>query len=297
MPSVPVEPGTPKRKYLVYTSAGDHANLCGWLKGDRTFDLWITYYGQDGDRFRSVADLYNRRHGSKFQNLHHAYQTWPSLFEGYAAVMVMDDDIVITGSAISRLFDIRQERDLWVLQPAFHPRGKNSHPITVAHAGLFLRYTNFVEMGCPLFRKDKLDSFMRVYDPVLSGFGMDWWFLDVMGEDLRGKVAIIDAITCVNPHDFTKGGLRQMDQLQALADRVAAWQEIKKRYGIRSEGRGQIEFEAIPKPIGSRLLARLLSYLDASPALTRRWIWVLHKAKRVRARLAARSRKSQFPLD
>src|SRR5262249_54622072 len=121
-----LEPGTPTRKYLVYTSAGARASLERWRTGDRTFDLWIPYYGEGDDPHRPLADLYNRRKGSKFQNLHHAYLTWPGLFERYSAVMVMDDDIAISGSSISRLFDIREQYDLWVLQPAFHPRGRIS---------------------------------------------------------------------------------------------------------------------------------------------------------------------------
>jgi hypothetical protein len=208
-------PGRPGSEYLVYTSAGDRGNVHRWLRGQRNFDLWITYYGEHDDHpLRGSADLYNRRKGSKFQNLLHAYRTWAAIIDRYTAVLVMDDDILIDASAISRLFEIRARYDLWVLQPAFHPRGKISHPITRARPGVFLRYTNFVEMNCPLFRRDKLDAFMRVYDPVLTGFGMDWWYLEVLGEDLRGRAGIVDAITCVTPMDHTKGGVREMDRLQ-----------------------------------------------------------------------------------
>jgi len=41
----------------------------------------------------------------------------------------MDDDIIINGPDISRMFEIRERYDLWVCQPAFHPKGKISHPI------------------------------------------------------------------------------------------------------------------------------------------------------------------------
>lgn len=180
-----LEPGTPRRRFLVYTSAGDKTALRRWLADDRDFDLWVTYYGDGPDTLRPLADLYDRRKGSKFQNVRHAYRTWPALFEGYDAVMVMDDDVLIGPRALDRLFRIREQLDLWVLQPAFHPRGKVSHPITQVHRGAFLRYTNFVEMTCPLFRRDKLEEFLRVYDGELVGYGMDWWFLDVLGEDLR----------------------------------------------------------------------------------------------------------------
>lgn len=36
-----VKLATPKQKHLVFTSAGDQANLISWLNGPRNFDLWI----------------------------------------------------------------------------------------------------------------------------------------------------------------------------------------------------------------------------------------------------------------
>ena len=30
---------------------------------------------------------------------------------------------------------------------------------------------------------------MKIYDPVLVGWGVDWWFLDVLGTDMKDKIA------------------------------------------------------------------------------------------------------------
>ena len=200
-------------RYLVFTSAGDHSNLVRWLRGRRHFDLWITYYGDDNDRYVNVADYYNSRKGSKFQNLKFAYETWPEVFAQYEAVMVMDDDVLVSGDQIGRLFELRNQLDLWVLQPAFSPVGKISWDITRVQPSCRLRFTNFVEMTCPLFRQDKLAQFVAAYDPILVGYGMDFWFLHSMGPDLQRRVAVIDEIVCTNPHDSTKGR-REIDQLQ-----------------------------------------------------------------------------------
>jgi hypothetical protein len=232
---------------LVFSSAGDRSGLHHWLRGRRNFDLWVTYYGGRPGRFQDVADYYNARHGSKYQNLHYAYQRWSHLIARYTAVLVIDDDIVISGSRISRLFELRQRYDLWALQPAFSPRGKISWPVTRVNRRNQLRFTNFVEMTCPLFRRDKLDAFMAVYDPELIGWGCDWWFLEVLGDDLRGRVAVVDSITCVNPHDSTRAG-REIDRLAVTSERKAAWERIRTKYRIGSESRGIAEYEAIAKP-------------------------------------------------
>jgi hypothetical protein len=215
----------------------------------------VTYYGEQPGRGRDEADYYNERRASKFQNLHFAYQHCRDILDRYDAVMVLDDDIVISGTAISRLFEYRERFDLWALQPAFSPLGKISWPITRVNPRNVLRYTNFVEMTCPLFRKDKLDAFMAVYDPRLTGWGCDWWFLETMGDDLRGRVAVVDAISCVNPRDARKGS-REIDRLQPAQERKASWEVIRAQYGVRTELRGMAEYGVIRRKVPARWLAQ-----------------------------------------
>ena len=255
--------GNRKHPYLVFTSAGDHSNVRRWVVGRRNFDLWITYYGDRPGALSDVADLYNCRRGSKFQNLQYAYHTWPQLMHDYEAVFVMDDDILIGAEDINRLFELRAELDLWLLQPAFSPWGKVSHPITRVVRTARLRYTNFVENTCPLFREDKLRAFVEVYDPMLVGWGIDWWFLEVLGVNLENKVAVVDEIVCVNPHDVTKGGgQREIDRLQPAEKRKAAWETVKQKYGIRSEERGQAEYARVHKRLPGMLWGRVLMSVE-----------------------------------
>lgn len=263
-----VRSDAPPRPYLVFTSAGRHANLSHWLPG-RNFDLWVTYYGPGENPYARVAEIHHSRSGSKFQNLAFAYRQWRDLLARYRAIMVMDDDVLISGAAISRLFELREELGLWLLQPAFHPRGKISHPITEVRPWLRLRYTSFVEMTCPLFARDKLFDFLEVYDPALVGFGMDWWFLHTLGPAAEGRVAIVDEVTCVNPRDAAKGGRREIDRLQSEEERRRIWNEIKAKYRITSESRGQVEYGRIAKPQPRKLMDTLAHCLGPYPALRR----------------------------
>lgn len=231
----------------MFTSAGDHSNLHGWLQGTRDFDLWVVYYGDRRDTFRDAAEYYVARKGSKFQNLHYCYQHWHPLLARYDAIMVLDDDIVIDAASLTELFRIRRELDLWALQPAFRLLGKISWDITRVRPAARLRYTNFIEMACPLLRRDKLDAFMSVYDPQLVGYGTDWWFLHSLGPELENHVAIVDAITCINPYDRTKGGRREIDRLQSKPQRQEVWERIKTLHGLDEQGRKQIEYRRIPR--------------------------------------------------
>jgi hypothetical protein len=250
-----------RSKNLVFTSAGDHSNLRGWLTGERDFDLWVAYYGDRPGMFREESELYVSRQGSKFQNLYYCYSKWRDVLERYDAIMVMDDDIVINATELTRLFAIRRELDLWALQPAFRLSGKVSWDITRVQPTARLRYTNFIEMACPLFRRDKLDAFMAVYDPELIGYGEDWWFLHSLGVDAAARhVAIVDEVACVNPYDRAKGGTREIDRLHSHEERKEVWERIKARYGLDEQGREHKEYGRIGKsPLGAAI--GLIRYL------------------------------------
>lgn len=272
---------------LVFSSVGDQTNCHRWLRGRRNFDLWVTYYGDRPGALLEVADYYHEHRGSKYQNLHHAYQNWSDLLARYAAILVLDDDIIISGARISRLFEIRERYDLWAVQPAFSPRGKISWPITRADRRNELRFTSFIEMNCPLFRKDKLDAFMAVYDPELIGWGCDWWFLDAMGSDLQGHVAVVDAVTCVNPHDSTKAAGREIDRLAPTSERQEVWARIRERYQIQSESRGVHEYGAIPRPHLTRAIGRLVDVSEGAwLRLRASQSWPVRLLRRFRSRAA-----------
>ncbi len=271
------EPAAPKKRNLVFTSAGDHSNLHRWLNGTRNFDLWVVYYGEQADPHQEHADFYARGNGTKFQNLHSVYQRYASVIAQYDAVMVMDDDIMIEAAGLNRLFEIREQLDLWVVQPAFRLSGKISWDITRVSPTTELRYTNFVEMTCPLFRRDKLDLFMADFDPQLVGYGEDWWFLKMLGPDLSNRVAIADVVSCVNPYDSTKGGRREIDRVYSHAERKAAWERLKLTRGLDEQGRVHIEYGRINNSILGTAKALVRYFPD----------WAFFNAKRV-ARLLLR---------
>lgn len=233
----------PNSKHLVFSSVGDNARVHHWLKGPRNFDLWICYYGNEKNKYEAVSDYCINRKGGKFPNLHYVYQHWKSILNHYQAIFVIDDDIIIKSEDIDRLFEILERYDLWLLQPAFDPIGKISHPITKVNPFAFLRYTNFVEVTCPLFRKDKLDAFLKIYDPGLVGWGVDYWFIDALGPKIQGKVAVVDAISCINPRDSFKGGQREIDILQDKPTRIKNWKRIEEQYSIKVQE--HMEFDVI----------------------------------------------------
>lgn len=263
---------SPTQRHLVFTSAGDRAGVHRWLEGRRNFDLWITYYGDEAGRYADLTPFYTERKGGKFSNLWHLYQEHPEFVRSYDAVWVADDDVVIDGDALSRLFELRAARDLWLLQPAFDYYGRVTYPLTGRHMTTELRYTNFVEMTCPMFRQDKLAEFLAVFDPALAGWGADEWFCQVLGQQQRDRVAVVDAIPCRNPHHHvSKGGSREINQLMPTAQRRRQWEELAARLGLEAY-LDKVQFSAVRDGFPARQAA---SVLCSRIAHLLRWAWWL----------------------
>ena len=144
----------------------------------------------------------------------------------YKYVFVLDDDLNIDGDRINEIFELADKLDLWVCQPSFNIKGKISHKITVQRLFSYLRFTNFVEVTCPLFKTAKLIDFLDVYDDKLIGYGIDWWMMDTLLPP-KDKVAIIDYFSCINPLDSDKANTREIDLLQTHDERKRIWAEIK----------------------------------------------------------------------
>lgn len=248
-----------KHKNLVFTSAGDFSNVRLWLNRHKNFDLYIVNYGSDDNGLEELADFYLHHCGGKFPNLHHVWTSQPELLNTYESILVMDDDVVINCEDINKLFDIRKTKDLWVLQAAFLSSGIVRHEITRKKAFSHIRYTNFVEMTCPLFRTDKLLDFLSIYDPVLVGWGTDEWFLHNMGPELKGHIAIVDDINCINPRTRPNSPIREINKLQSDADREAHWLEIIDTYGISSHFNEKEEYSREKAPISLTAIKTLLN--------------------------------------
>ncbi|ACE83665.1 hypothetical protein [Cellvibrio japonicus] len=222
-----------RKDYLVFTSAGENARVHLWKKGaEPDFDVCIVNYSSVPGLHKSEADIYYQSKGSKLGNLQWVCRINPDLLNSYSAIWVADDDIVIDAASINRLFALHREKRLTLLQPAFSLRGKISHPITRRQLFTSIRYTNFVEITCPVVEPHFMQRFLEVYDPALVGFGIDWWMLNLLGPG--DKVAISDIITCVNPFDiYKKDGQREILRLQSNEQRIKTWMAIKQKYQLQ----------------------------------------------------------------
>ena len=250
-----------QKRYLVYTSAGDDSNVHRWCNGPRDFDVWVTYYGDEKGKLAEFADYYVQRKGGKYPNLLLDYRDNPQIFEKYERIMVSDDDIIFNASDLNQLFAKSHDLNLWIMQPAFHPMGRITISITCRNPYTKLRFTNFVEMGCPVFEREKLIKFLSVYDPVIVGWGVDHWYGHVIGGGAENRIAICDEICCTNPYESTKGGAREIDKIQSSESGRAIWDQFAEENGIPNSRFNFKEVGRIPRPFWDVLKNAISSFL------------------------------------
>ncbi len=228
-------------RWCVFTSAGDFHNILSWTDDkdqERQWDLIVAFYGESEAEFQSlssVSTILFKSKGSKWQNLKKFYEHDKGVFTQYDFVLVADDDLVWqTKEDIVRLFETADQYDFWICQPAFSEKGRISHSITVSHGDKSrIRFVNFVEVTCPIFRSDKLNRFLEIYDGELVGWGIDWWYCNVFRANFFRKFAIIDEIIAINPHDYQRrGGTREIIKLQSDSERRAHWFDVMQRYNL-----------------------------------------------------------------
>lgn len=210
--------GEAVRSNCIFTSAGHENCIKEWIpECNRSWDLVTVYYGDDEtilEDIRNLSDTVFESKGSKFQNLYSIYINNKEFFDCYDFVWIMDDDIRIRPSAIEEMFDVAKAWDFWACQPSFDPTGKISHKVTENVPGSLIRVVDFIEVTCPLFRKDKLIEFLEQYDGGLVGWGIDFWFSHTLASKEFFKFAVVDSVMALNPHDFIKSGIREIDKLQ-----------------------------------------------------------------------------------
>ena len=226
------------RKNLVFTSAGNNTDFYkNWCGNNRHYDIWVIYYGEDNsiyNKYKQYVDFIEKRKGSKFQNFHYVYNKYKAQINNYDRFFILDDDIVFNTNDINDMFNISKKYDLWICGPTFidDGRSKISHNITKQIKGNLLRYVNFIEVNVPLFSKFALHKFMKYYDPILIGWGIDYLYIWACGLEYTDKYALVDKIGCINPKDNKKGN-RELNKIKDVHKRVQVWNSFKQKYNIK----------------------------------------------------------------
>jgi hypothetical protein len=203
--------------------------------GDRSFDVAISYFGDNVNRSFPEATYVHRFKGGKWDGLYAFFKAFPESQRVYDYFWFPDDDIVASAQDIGALISLGRTYGLDLFQPALDNHSYFSHLLTLRHPSFLLRYSNFVEIMVPVLSRPLLDKALPTMAETRSGFGLDFLWAEMAnalsdGDNIR-NVAIVDAV-CVRHtrpvggslHQFMKkvGGRSATDELTNAVEKVGA---------------------------------------------------------------------------
>jgi hypothetical protein len=197
------------------------------------YDLIVNYFGSNlkqANYFEKHAKFFQKQSGTKFLSLKNIVVDNPKIFNQYDYIVCFDDDATIINGSIDRLIEIMTTFDMKILSPAHHNNGKISHNLMRTYPGNHVvRFTNFVEMTFPIFKKTFIIDYLNAYDGSCCGYGNDWWYMNLI--DKKGEnydVGICDEIIVHNPKNSKNKN--NISEYKSKRNRRKEWEESKKKY-------------------------------------------------------------------
>ena len=221
-------PSSPR--HLVIVRAGDRSLHPAWTKSaaTRTWDLVASYFGTDPGRFRDAHDRRIDDPGLKYPALR-ALLIRETFWRDYDYIWLPDDDLMIAQEGVDALFREMAALDLELAQPALSLASFFSHWITLRHPNFRARYTDFVEVMAPCFRREFLETCLPAFADSVSGWGLDWVFPSLSRDGAYG-CAILDSIEMTHTRPIGGPSYAVLRKLGITAEQECA--AVLARYGI-----------------------------------------------------------------
>ncbi|GIL45247.1 hypothetical protein Vafri_2539 [Volvox africanus] len=254
-----------RRRFLLFTCAGDQGIWRMWAHPKRNFDLLVAYYGAmdlaDPRVSGSAAagggrpDYVYRAHGSKHQNLHRLNSLYPGLLDSYDIVAVWDDDLASSAAHVSDMFErfgelMTHRPDnpdrVWLGQPSLKYGSKVDHILLAHQPTLRMSYTSFVENNACVFRSDKLRELLDSpgYSGELMGWGVDYAYLAALGPKVQNRFVVLHDFQVLNPPSAAKAEGREILKLASQEVRIRQWNSYKAKFRIEVEP--EVAYKCVP---------------------------------------------------
>ena len=221
-------------RFLVVVRAGDKSLHPRWTSdlSTRKWDLVVSYFGSDPDRFRGAGENRIDDLGQKFAGLH-ALFTRQDFWRRYDYIWLPDDDLAAEQTAIDDLFEITERLGLELAQPALSWTSYYSHFVTIRRPSLRARMTNFIEIMAPCFHRPFLDECLPTFTENMSGWGLDLLWPRMLSETSRCAVVDDVVVTHTRPvggptyDKLRETGVTPQAELESLLEKFGIPRDIQ----------------------------------------------------------------------
>lgn len=200
------------KRALIVARVGDASLHPAWIQGqayrERGFDLHLSYFGSRENPFGVMLDetTLSFEKGGKWDGLSVCLSKLGDRLSAYDWICLPDDDLWTQAPTWSRFFDLLDVLKPQIAQPALTHNSFYSHDITLQRKRCAARWTNFVEVMSPAFRRDTLRQALEAISSHKTGWGLDYvWQRQAQGSERA--LAIVDATPVLHTRAVRSGAL------------------------------------------------------------------------------------------
>lgn len=257
---------TAERRHLLIARCGPSGCHHKWLpeKGvDASFDVLLSFYDAPEFDLARPGIRVEHRPGHKIAGYGSILKEYASLISQYSHVALFDDDIETDASTIQALFAVADQHDFRICQPALTHDSFFSYAAFLQNPNFTLRYVNYIEMMCPVFRSDVLLALRPLFDlGYESGIDLVWCN---MGSPTPVDFAVIDTVAV--RHSRPVAGRMAENGFVAGRTYNTDISDVLRQFGL--PWLSCCPYEAL-KPTGKKVSGRaqfILSALSIVPAI------------------------------
>ena len=204
---------------------------CVDCDAEPAFDILLfNYSGSDGNAVPPlpVTEILREKTECKGQ-IFAAFLEYLQNNDDHDYVALIDDDISVAVSALNGAIAIARENDLDSFSLSLALDSHINHRQFVQRPGSRLRWTPWVEVMMPFYRRELFMAAGAFYQNSVSSYGLDQFALPLIGK-LTGmnRVAVIDAYAAGHYRPVTSDTCTFSNGLTAKQERVIVWHECLK---------------------------------------------------------------------
>ena len=217
-------------RYLIVSRIGPDSLHPHWIAGaaQGRFDVLLSSFAPLPDLHDSPGVTVEHRPGPKVAGYSGILRDHAARLARYDYVCFMDEDLRISADQIAGCFALAADHRLKIAQPALAWGSHFSYAATLRQPQFRLRFVNFIEMCCPIFRRDVLATIAPLYHSGLES-GIDLIWCNAVAEGPR-DFAVIDAFPAL--HTRPVGGKASANGFADVHGYEAHILDALARYGL-----------------------------------------------------------------
>jgi Protein of unknown function (DUF707) len=232
-------------RFLLISRVGPQSLHMGWLHPvhDRGFDILLSSYDPQMTGPDLPGVTFEHRPGRKVAGYAEVLAAYADRIAHYDYVALFDDDLIIDSASVKRLFETVAALDLKIAQPALTHDSHFTYAALLQDRAFAFRYVNYIEMMCPVFRRDVLLAIRPLFSMGYES-GIDLAWCNVVAATST-DFAVIDSVTVqhVRPvgqmkseNGFVAGKRYEDDIFAVLAHFELPWLSCVPYSGLRMNG-------------------------------------------------------------